>query len=113
MAGRLPAQERLEVHAGGEEAARAGEHAGPQLVGRVELVDRGGDPAGDGGVERVARLRPVDGDDLHGAAALDQDHLVGHGSSSRERNGRGARAASGRPDPAGSWDTQALGPPAA
>ena len=108
----LAAEERLEVHAGGEEAARAGEDAGPQLVGRVELVDRGGDAAGDRRVEGVARLRPVDGDDLHGAAALDQ-YLVGHVSSSGP--GKRTRGPGGQwlPGPRGELRTQAFGPPAA
>src|SRR6185437_13003884 len=70
--GRLPLEERLEVHAGRERAARPGEHADRERTVRVELVDRVPYPGRDRPVDGVARLRPVDGNDLHRAPALDQ-----------------------------------------
>ena len=78
--GRLALEERLEVHARGERAARPGEHAHLQRAVRVELVGRVADPGRDRPVQGVAGLRPVDGDDLYRATALDQ-HLVAHRAS--------------------------------
>jgi predicted unusual protein kinase regulating ubiquinone biosynthesis (AarF/ABC1/UbiB family) len=75
--GHLPGQERLEIHPGGERAARSGEHSGPQFVVCIQLVDRVADADRDRAVQGVAGLRPVDGDDLHRAMALDQ-YLVAH-----------------------------------
>jgi predicted unusual protein kinase regulating ubiquinone biosynthesis (AarF/ABC1/UbiB family) len=94
--GHLPGQERLEIHPGRERAARSGEHPGPQRGRRVELVDRVADTGRHRPVQRVAGLRPVDGDDLDRAVPLDQ-YLVAHRVSSwLTRGGRrrgGARRA--------------------
>src|SRR5690606_15798203 len=73
-------EERLQIHAAGEVAAGAGEHEHRHVLALVELVERGGDTLRHGRVDRVARLRPVDGDD--GDRAVDLDlNLVSHLSS--------------------------------
>jgi len=63
--------------------SRSREHDDPrrrirveQLQGLLELADHGG-------VERVADLRPVEGDGAHAARDLDEERLVGHAFSSR------------------------------
>ena len=74
--GTLAGHERLEIHAGAEALAGPGEHAERQPGVGVELVQRGGDPLGDRGVDRVALVGPVDRDHEDPVAALGQDGSV-------------------------------------
>jgi hypothetical protein len=53
----------LEVGAGAEHRPGASEDADPEVVGRLDAVDGGLDALGDVGVDGVAGLGAVDGDD--------------------------------------------------
>ena len=66
----LTCDERLEVHARAEVAARAGDDRRPTGRRVVEFVHRVGETLADGEVDRVARIRPIDGDDENASAAL-------------------------------------------
>src|SRR6185312_15391878 len=61
--GALTGQERLEVHTRAERPARAGDHPGHQGDVVVEPVHGRADGDGGLGVDRVAGVRAVDGDD--------------------------------------------------
>ena len=71
--GNLTGHEGLEVHARTEGSACAGHDRHREVSGVVEFVHRVGQTLRDGEVERVARLRPIDGDDQNPAAALGEN----------------------------------------
>ena len=66
----------LEVDAGAERGIGAGEHDGVDVVARVARRDRLRERRGERGVQRVAGLRSVEGDDRHPVRHLHQDHVV-------------------------------------
>jgi hypothetical protein len=69
----LPPRDRLEIGSGAKRSvARAGDHHGPHLGVGVRTFKGVADPDADGAVDRVARLRAVDRDDLDVAAPLDE-----------------------------------------
>ena len=106
----LAGHERLQVHARAERAAGAGEDAGAQRLVLVEPVERGGDPLGDGQVDRVARLRPVDRDDQDLAVGLGADRGHPNSVSAGSRSPRSsARSTSTQSSPRASASTRACG----
>ena len=106
----LAGHERLQVHARAERAAGAGEDARAQRLVLVEPVERGGDALGDGQVDRVARLRPVDGDDEDLAVGLGADGGHPNSVSAGSRSPRSsARSTSTQSSPRASASTRACG----
>src|SRR6185312_11135889 len=89
---RLPGHERLEVHAGAEALAGAGEDPDTELCRVVELVHRRSDALRDGGVDRVALVRPVDRDQKDALAALGKDcWLIVHAANNFRSGSRSPR----------------------
>ena len=81
-----------------------------QRVVAVEPVHRGGDPLGDGEVDRVARLRPVDRDDEDLALGRCADGAHPNSVSAGSRSPRSsARSTSTQSSPRASASTRACG----
>ena len=66
----------LDVGAGGEGLLVAGQHDRADRRVGLEIVERRGQFGDQRRVQRVERLRPVQGDDADRAAPLDEDVLV-------------------------------------
>ncbi len=90
--GGLAGDERLQVHPGAEALAGAGQHADRQAVVAVELVERGGDPLRDRGVDRVALVGAVDRDQEDAPAALCEDGLLVHAANNFRSGSRSPRS---------------------
>ena len=74
----------LEIDAGGEGAAGAGQHDGTDARIVLQFGEDADDLGAQGPVQRIQRVRPVEGDEGNGAVALDEDDLFGHGGFSLE-----------------------------
>ena len=75
----LAARERLEVHPRAERAACTGQDADREAVLGVQAVHGVRQSPADRGVDRVLRLRAVDGDDQDPVALFDQDNFFALG----------------------------------
>ena len=67
---RLALERGFEVHTGAEGVLGAGQDTCPERGVALEFVERGGQSGRDGGVDRVAGLRPVDRDQQGAADPL-------------------------------------------
>ena len=74
----LTGGEGLQVHARTEVATCAGDDRHREVVAVVEFVDRVGQTLADRQVHRVARFRPIDGDDENAPLALSSEFLPTH-----------------------------------
>src|SRR4051794_12269598 len=76
--GPLAGRERLQVHARAEALALAGDHPDAELVGGVELVQRGSHRLGHRQVDRVPGVGAVQGDQQDAVSALGEQWLLVH-----------------------------------
>ena len=85
QAGDVAGGDLLEVGAGAEHRAAAGDDPGPQLRVALEAFDRLLQARGHHAIDRVARLRTVDGDQRDPAADLELDHPASLGRHAAPR----------------------------